>query len=192
MQTERKRIYQLSHEELRNCLIVNYIKLGIHMASNDIKLQVIIPEVHRFNAKIWTDTFDNFFSEFADGNLPGTEKLQPGVSTYFIRLIRTAYFLREHNKKIEIPEKRVEFTEPQRAYYNLLKFCLFYNQFPTNVNWQLIFSHLVDKGHFKLYEGYEQEHFAVKEKTARGYVKLWVKENRPRIKASMNKMQLAA
>lgn len=192
MQAERKRIYQLSYEELRNLLIVNYIKVGIQMTLDDSRLRIAIPDVYRYFGKLWTDTLDNIFSEFAGGPSIRHEKIAVTVSSIFIKKIKEFYFLNLEHAKDEQKPKREKLTDKQYAYYNLIEYCLLYNKFPVNIDWQLILSYLVDNGHFKPNEGLEGEHFALKEKTARVHVKSWVKENMPKIKINMNKMQMAA
>lgn len=183
MPTERKKIYQLSPEELRNCLIVNYIKLGIHMAIADVRLQILIPEVYRYCANIWTDTFDNIFSEFANGNLPNTEKLQPNVSSYFIHLIGSAYFLRERNKKAEKDgksdaEAEAEFhrNRGKVAYTRLMMYCDTYHQWPRQEEWLLILQFLVEEKGWKLYDGFYDEPIEIQVKTARVHIKSFAKE----------------
>jgi hypothetical protein len=189
---QKKKIFQLSYEELRNCLCTNFIKVGISMAADDVRLRITIQDVFKHHYKLWVENIDDMFSDFAAGTLPGTEKLQPTVSSFFIRHLRHAFFQKFVAMKKANEPKREELTDKQYAYYNLIQYCLFYNKFPANINWQLILSYLVDKGHFKLYEGFEQEHFAIKEKTARVHVKSWVKDNMPKIKAQVNKLPMAA
>ena len=189
---QKKRIYELSFEELKEKLQENFIKVGKQLPKDDFALSIIVKEVIRFNPQMWVESLDDAFSYFAAKRLPGLEKLKPEVSSYFITQIRDGFFQMFKQMKQEAKKKERPVTDHERAYTNFIRHTEFYGMHPVNPNWLMILEHLVNTGHLKYYEGWANEPFYNKLKDAQRAVEEWMSDNFERIMAKKNTVKIAA